>query len=126
MALWALMLFFAAALLRGTQEITQETGLSSLYAAATRNLIFTSVYYISRCVLSLDFGKNSRVVFTRVLLGVNLFGLTVAILNLILIYGCYMRICLPGEETKIQSDYNNMVDGLKKNLENRNKKKGGK
>ena len=53
-----------------------------------------------------------------------LFGLVVAALNLILIYSCYMRICLPGEETKIQTEYDSMVAGLKKDLERKNDKGG--
>ncbi len=124
MLLWAILLFFHAALLRGTADITEETGLLRLRTSAVRNLIFTSVYLLARCILELDFGRYSAVVYSRVMLAVMLLGLAVAILNLILIYGCYMRICLPGQETKIQREYDAMVDGLKKNLENKNAKKG--
>lgn len=124
MLLWANLLFFHTALLRGTADISEETGLMRLRTASVRNLIFTSVYLFARCILELDFGRYSALVYSRVMLAVMLLGLIVAILNLILIYGCYMYICLPGEETKIQREYGAMVDGLKKNLEDRNSKKG--
>ncbi len=123
MAMWITLLFFHAALLRGTEEITEETGLSGLRTAAFRNLIFSSVYYAARCVLTLDFGKYSWI-YGRIMLAVMLLGLVIVALNLILIYGCYMRICLPGQETKIQREYDSMVAGLKKNLDHKNGKKG--
>lgn len=88
----ALSLVFNAAMLYAVRNIALETGVGKIAVSSMRNLVFVSVYYVLYVIgaLPLNFSENILSV-----LNVTAFLLYFVwiILNLVLIYTCYARIC---------------------------------
>jgi len=84
--------FFSAALAYAIKEIARETEDKELVFGAVRNFVFFCVYYVLMGVAYLPFAfAESYVKYFS--LPVLLLYFACIILNLVLIFKCYMRIC---------------------------------
>lgn len=92
-----LVAIFSYFTLSGIEKIAQDTELPRIGARAVRNIFLGSVYYILALILLIN---HPTINDMNRYLGVPhwLFGLAFMVLNAMLIYSCYMWICLEGEE----------------------------
>ncbi len=87
--------------LTGIEWVAQETGLNKLRVKAFRNKIFAAIYLLPAVALTLtevlqeSFPVGIRSLNTGLCIAVYVVGLVVLILNLLLIYSAYARICMP-------------------------------
>ena len=99
----AFIMLFNILLLVAIYKISNDTDLKSLMAKAKRNLIITFIYFGMTLILNLPFSfivRFKTFLTTKYALGFAMFvfGYCWLILNLLLIYNCYMWICKPGDE----------------------------
>ena len=124
------LLLFSWRLLCGIASLSKETGLPKLEYRAKRNLLFTAVAYAAYIFFSLPIAADWFAAATmHAFIPVLLCRFAVMLLNAVLIYSCYMWICLPEDvemqrkKTGIQflDDLNERLD--KKEEEAQRKKK---
>ncbi len=98
----AFMVFFYAAFFLGVAKIAHETGLASIKSMAYANVALSSLFMVlSRvCYALVSFGPadlfgehKAQVLGTAMLLPI-----LVMILSAVLVFRCYMHICLEGDE----------------------------
>lgn len=77
-----------ATLLWAIREIAKETEIGKIYVASTRNFVFFCILFTLQIVSKLPFAMTQRLGIVSVLL-----MLALVVLNLILIFSCYMNIC---------------------------------
>lgn len=99
----AFLLLYNVLLLIAVYKIADDTDLKSIKAKAKRNLYLGIVYYALVLFLNfpIDFIHRLNLYLTEKLsigLVLFLFGYVWMILNLSLIFNCYMWICPPGDE----------------------------
>jgi len=85
-------LIFNAVMLYCIRSIAIETDVSKIAVGAIRNLIFICIYYVLTLIgmLPFDFAKEYSVYFSAPVL---ILYFVWIILNLVLIFSCYSRIC---------------------------------
>ncbi|MBQ8276181.1 MAG: hypothetical protein IJZ02_06125 [Clostridia bacterium] len=100
-AMTLLLLVFHVCLLMAVYTIAQDTELPSLAAAARRNIVLIAAYAVLHGIWSLpvQLGDSYTVTLSLMLFVLQLVW-TVA--DLILIFRCYMWICLEGDEDMAQ------------------------
>ena len=90
------LLLFTWRLLCGIAALAKETGLPKLVYRANRNLLFTVLAYAAYIFFSLPFSADWYVSATmHAFVPVLLCRLVAMVLNAMLIYSCYMWICMP-------------------------------
>ncbi len=94
------LLVFHMLLLLAVKTIAREVELPKLVTEASRNIVVTWLYFFAAIVSGfLDVPAVTDVLpYYKVLGYVSLFGVIWILLNLKMIFVCYMRICLPGDE----------------------------
>lgn len=121
-AAWAILVVFHLLTFGAIAELAKRTGLFRLEVAATQNRLFSAVFcallllseLLTLPLLSkLPEGDASRVLI-YILIGKALFGLIVAVLNLIMLYSAYMRFCPPGEEQRGVHEYEQLLSSKEK------------
>lgn len=90
------MFAYTVALTVGIRDIARETDLKKVSFRAIRNMAVAVFYYLA--YIAVDLLPISGAEAQSVHLIVYAFGVIVITLNLILIFSCYMRICLEGDE----------------------------
>ncbi|NLK38883.1 MAG: hypothetical protein GX303_01365 [Clostridiales bacterium] len=90
----AVFLYFA---LSGIRAIAVETGLHHLADRAVRNLFLGAVYYLLNIIMLINHPIINDM-YKYFSAPVWLFGLVWMVLNAVLIYSCYIWICLEGDE----------------------------
>ena len=91
-----LLLLFHERLLTGIEELAIETELSKVRYRAKRNRLFSILAYALSIVIALPIGGEGYLAFTAAAFLPALIALLVTvILNAILLWSCYMWICLP-------------------------------
>ena len=96
----AALLVFHMFLLLAVKTIAREVELPKLVTEASRNMIVTWLYFaavIVSCFLNVP-AVTDVLPYYKVLGYVSLFGVIWILLNAKMIFVCYMRICLPGDE----------------------------
>ena len=95
-----LKLVFSSYLLIGIQQIGKETEVPVIEMKAMRNRFLTFVYYALFIFteLSFDGASIAAKIAAYAFFPVLIFGIVYHIMNLCLIYNCYVWICLEGEE----------------------------
>ncbi len=87
--------------LTGIEWVSHETGLSKLRAKAFRNKIFICIYLLPTIAMTFtEIIRNSipeggRPIYTGLYIALFIVGFVVMVLNLLLIYSAYARICMP-------------------------------
>ncbi|MBQ8351784.1 MAG: hypothetical protein IJY20_07065 [Clostridia bacterium] len=90
------MLLFTWRMLCGIASLAKETELPKLVYRARRNLIFTAIAYLAYLFFSLPFEADWYAAATvHAFVPILLCRLAAMILNAMLIYACYMWICMP-------------------------------
>ena len=87
---------YTVSLTIGIRDIARETDLKNVSFRAIRNMAISVFYYLA--YIALDLMPRSGAEAQMVNAIVYAFGVIVIFLNLILIFSCYMRICLEGDE----------------------------
>lgn len=100
-AMTLLLLVFHACLLMAVYTIAQDTELPSLATAARRNLVLIAAYAVLHGIWSLPVQLGDSYTVTLSLM-VFVLQLIWTVANLILIFRCYMWICLEGDEDMAQ------------------------
>lgn len=91
-----LFMLFTLRLLSGIIELARETDLPRILVRAKRNLIFVCLLYPLSLFLSLPVEAEWFIAACRYIYPfLFIFRFVVMILNAVLIYSCYMYICLP-------------------------------
>lgn len=90
------MFAYTVALTMGIRDIARETDLPKVVFRAIRNMAMSSLYYVA--YIAFDFMPISGAKAQMVNAIIYSFGVIVILLNLLLIFSCYMRICLEGDE----------------------------
>lgn len=90
---------FCFFMLAGIDAAATETGILPLKIRAFRNRIFSALYFALAFFLAFPWSGGMARAAHYLLLPTMLVGLVVTVLNAILIYSCYMWICLPEDLT---------------------------
>ena len=90
------MFAYTVALTIGIRDIARETDLPNVVFRAIRNMAMSSLYYVA--YIATDFMPIDGAKAQMVNMVVYTFGVLIIFINLILIFSCYMRICLEGDE----------------------------
>jgi len=100
MLLAVALLVFHMLLLLAVKTIAREVDLPKLVTEASRNIVVTWLYFFAAIASSfLNVPAVTEILPYYKLLGyVSMFGVIWMLLNLKMIFVCYMRICLPGDE----------------------------
>ena len=128
----AFMVFFYAAFFVGIARIADETGLPSIKSMAYANVVLSSLFMVlSRvCYALVSFAPaellgdhKAQVLGTAMLLPI-----LVMLLSAILVFRCYMHICLEGDEDMEQkkNSFKSPVDFYEKDKYKRNVQSGKK
>lgn len=128
----AFMVFFYAAFFVGIARIADETGLPSIKSMAYANVVLSSLFMVlSRvCYALVSFAPaellgdhKAQVLGTAMLLPI-----LVMLLSAILVFRCYMHICLEGDEDMEQkkNSFKSPVDFYEKDRYKRNVQSGKK
>lgn len=92
----AALLLFTWRLLCGICALAKETGLPKLVYRARRNLVFSAIAYLAYLFFSLPIGADWFIAASvHAFVPVLLCRLIATVLNAMLIYSCYMWICMP-------------------------------
>ena len=94
------LLVFHMLLLLAVKTIAREVDLPKLVTEASRNMIVTWLYFgaaVISCFLNVP-AVTDVLPYYKLLGYVSLFGVIWILLNAKMIFVCYMRICLPGDE----------------------------
>ncbi len=86
-------MIFHFACLTAVADIAKETGSTKIRSAAYRNLIIYGLYFALVLVSNLPALRENESVYAVLALAGNIFWLAWVMLNGILLYSCYMRIC---------------------------------
>ena len=90
------LLLFSWRLLCGIASLSKETGLPKLVYRARRNLVFSAIAYLAYIFFSLPIGADWFIsASVHAFVPVLLCRLIATVLNAMLIYSCYMWICMP-------------------------------
>ena len=82
--------------LKGCETVAREVDIKDLAEKSLRMITFTVITYVLWIFLSLPIPNNS---FLPILAGIALIArLLLIFINLTVLYACYMKICMPGEE----------------------------
>ena len=100
-AMTLLLLVFHVCLLMAVYTIAQDTDLPSLAAAARRNIVLIAAYAVLHGIWSLPVKLGDSYTVTLSLM-VFVLQLIWTVADLILIFRCYMWICLEGDEDMAQ------------------------
>lgn len=93
----ALVFIYHYFLLFGIRDIAKETEIVKIKEKSVRNFIVGVFYYVLTVISYLPFSFREN--FIKYFgLSVTLFGFVWFVMNIILIYSCYMWICLEGDE----------------------------
>ena len=95
-----MLLVFHMFLLLAVKTIAQEVELPKLAAEAMRNIIVTWLYFAAAlisCFLNVP-AVTDVLPYYKLLGYISMFGVIWVLLNAKMIFVCYMRICLPGDE----------------------------
>lgn len=90
------MFAYTVALTVGVRDIARETDLKNLSFRAIRNMAISVFYYLAYIAVDLMPIGEAEARFVNLI--VYAFGFIVILLNLVLIFSCYMRICVEGDE----------------------------
>lgn len=114
-------------LLLGINSLSKSVGLPKLAARSARTLSLTLVYYLAQGLSvtgvfswAANITAKPNVVLTYINAAVYLIGLAWMLLVWLLIYACYMKICLEGDEEMPYRD--NVYDRIKAYLDSKKKK----
>ena len=86
------------AMLRGIEAVSIEVGVSEVPERARRLAIATCVTYLTWIILELPIDFINDYILAVLSLVTMLSAITLTIINLTVIYTCYMKICMPGDE----------------------------
>ena len=86
-------LLFHVTLLTAVADIARETGCGKIRTAAYRNLIIYALYFLLFIVSNLSVVRANENVYSVLALAGNIVWLAWVILNGVMLYSCYMRIC---------------------------------
>ena len=90
---------FLFRLLRGLADLAKETEVPMLELAALRNRTLTVIYYALYILGQLDYGTAMTKFLIYYNVALLFVGFFIMFLNAKLIFGFYMWICLPGDES---------------------------
>ena len=90
---------FTLLMLRGIEEVAREVDVEELPARAARMTKVTAVVYSAWIILEAPLSFINDYVLAVISLLTILATIALLIANLTVIYGCYMRICMPADET---------------------------
>ena len=114
-------------MLLGINSLSKTVELPKLAARSVRVLSLTAVYYLAQVLSSVGvFGKiaemtaKPNVLLTYINAAIYLIGLVWMLLVWTLIYSCYMKICLEGDEEMPYRD--NVYDRIKAYLDSKKKR----
>ena len=85
-------------MLKGIEDVAREVDVEDLPTKAARLVIITAVTYSMWIILEAPFSFMDNYVFAVISLLTILATIALIIVNLTVIYTCYMRICMPGDE----------------------------
>ena len=86
-----------ALILKGIENVAKEVSIRDLAAKSSMMIMFSAVTYAFWIVLEIPFAENSY--FLSILSVITLLAtIALLIVNLTIIYTCYMKICMPGDE----------------------------
>ncbi len=94
------LLVFHMLLLIAVRTIAHEVDLPKLVTEASRNIVVTWLYFaavVASCFLNIP-AVTDHLPYYKVLGYVSMFGVIWILLNAKMVFVCYMRICLPGDE----------------------------
>ena len=83
--------------LKGIETVAKEVDIKELAEKARRMIIITAVVYAMWIFLEAPFAINNYVLSVLAFITI-LATITLTIINLTVIYSCYMKICMPGDE----------------------------
>ena len=84
-------------ILRGIEDVAKEVDIEDLPTKASRLIIITGVTYSAWIILESPLALDNYVLGVLSLITI-LATIALLIVNLTIIYSCYMRICMPGDE----------------------------
>lgn len=84
-------------ILKGIEVVAKEVDIPDLVTKASRLVIITAFTYTAWIILEAPFSFDNYVLGVISLLTI-LATIALLIVNLTVIYSCYMRICMPGQE----------------------------
>ena len=85
-------------MLQGIKDVAKEVDIADLPTKASRLTIITSVTYTAWIILEAPLSFMDNYVLGVISLLTILATIALLIVNLTVIYSCYMRICMPGNE----------------------------
>ena len=85
-------------MLKGIESVAKEVDVENIPKKASRLSKFTIVIYAAWVVLEAPLSFINDYVLAVLSLLTILSTIVLLVVNLTVIYGCYMRICMPGEE----------------------------
>ena len=87
-----------ALMLKGIEDVAKEVEIADLPTKASRLTIITAVTYTAWIILEAPLSFMDNYVLGVISLITILATIALLIVNLTVIYSCYMRICMPGNE----------------------------
>ena len=85
-------------MLKGIEDVAKEVGIDDLPTKASRLTIITTVTYTAWIILEAPLSFLNNYVLGVLSLITILATIALLIVNLTVVYSCYMRICMPGNE----------------------------
>ena len=85
-------------MLKGIEDVAKEVNIADLPTKASRLTIITAVTYTAWIILEAPLSFMDNYVLGVISLLTILATIALLIVNLTVIYSCYMRICMPGNE----------------------------
>ena len=85
-------------MLKGIEDVAKEVDIPDLPTKASRLTIITAVTYTAWIILEAPLSFMDNYVLGVISLLTILATIALLIVNLTVIYSCYMRICMPGNE----------------------------
>ena len=85
-------------MLKGIEDVAKEVDIADLPKKASRLVIITAVTYTAWMILEAPLSFMDNYVLGVLSLLTILATIALLIVNLTVIYSCYMRICMPGDE----------------------------
>lgn len=89
---------FTFFMLKGIESVAKEVDVENIPKKASRLSKLTSIIYAAWIVLEAPLSFINDYVLAVLSLVTILTTIALLVVNLTVIYGCYMRICMPGEE----------------------------
>ena len=85
-------------MLKGIETVAREVELSETQKKAARLSIANAVFYTVWIVFELPLTFIGETTLARIYAVIILLSIALIVANLVIIYSCYMRICMPGDE----------------------------